>query len=286
MATTASNAWDDLRGQVALVTGGGRGLGRGFACALATAGAAVAVAARSADEIAETVSLVRDAGGRACAFQLDVVDATAIDSCVAAVEHELGPIDLLVNNAGVASPAGMDWEVDPSAWWRTLEVNLRGPFLCTRAVLPGMIVRRRGRIINISSSAAFGNNPSLSAYGVSKAALTHWSGRLAAQVEQDGVAVIAYAPSVVRTAMTEPLATSPDWIRITHGAFQRMFEEDRDDSLERTVEAFMVLASGRADALTGRHLSVSDDLPGMIARAEEIRHDNLYVGQRATRAAE
>jgi hypothetical protein len=105
-------------------------------------------------------------------------------------------------------------------------------------------------------------------------------------VEHHGVAVIAYAPSVVRTAMTEPLATTPDWIRITHGSFQRMFEEGRDDSVERTVEACMVLASGRADALNGRHLSVSDDLAGMIARAEEIRRDNLYVGQRATRATE
>jgi NAD(P)-dependent dehydrogenase (short-subunit alcohol dehydrogenase family) len=261
------------------------GLGRGFACALATAGAAVAVAARSADEIADTVSIVRDAGGRACAFQLDVVDATAIDSCVAAVEHELGPIDLLVNNAGVASPAGMDWEVDPSVWWRTLEVNLRGPFLCARAVLPGMIARRRGRIINISSSAAFGNNASLSAYGVSKAALTHWSGRLAAQVEQDGVAVIAYAPSVVRTAMTETLATSPDWIRITHGGFQRMFEEGRDDSLERTVEAFMLLASGRADALTGRHLSVSDDLTHIEAAGGRARAVPDVVDRAAVDAA-
>jgi len=204
MATTPSNARADLHGQVALVTGGGRGLGRGFAGALAAAGAALAVAAHSAAEIAETVSLVRDAGGRACASKLDVGDVTDVDGCVAAVEHELGPIDLLVNNAGVASPPGMDWEVDSSAWWRTLEINLRGPFLCARDVLPGMIARQRGRIINISSAAAFGNSPSLSAYGVSKAALTHWSGRLAAQVEQDGVAVIAYAPSVVRTAMTEP----------------------------------------------------------------------------------
>jgi NAD(P)-dependent dehydrogenase (short-subunit alcohol dehydrogenase family) len=281
-ADDASTA--DLRGQVALVTGGGRGLGRGYACALAAAGAAVAVAARSADEIAETVSLVRDAGGRAGAFPLDVADPAAVERCVAAVEHELGPVDLLVNNAGVEGPPGMDWEVDPSAWWHTLEVNVRGPFLCACAVLPAMVARRRGRIINISSPAAFAYNPVLSAYGTSKAALTHWSARLAAQVERDGVAILVYAPGFVRTAMTELVATSPDWVRVTHGGFQRLFDEGRDDSVERTVEAFMVLASGRADALTGRHLSVNDDLTVLIARAEEIRRDNLYVGQRGALA--
>ncbi len=272
----------DLRGQVALVTGGGRGLGRGFARALAAAGADVAVAARSADELAETVSLVRADGGRARAFLLDVVDAAAVERCVAAIEHELGPVDLLVNNAGVASPPGMDWEVDPSEWWRTLEVNVRGPFLCARAVLPGMIARRRGRIINISSAAAFGSHPTLSAYGTSKSALTHWSARLATQVEHEGVVVLVFAPGLVWTAMTEPLATSPDWLRVSGGGFKRAFAEGRDDSLEQTVERFMVLARGRADVLTGRHLSVHDDLVELIARAEEIRRDNLYVGQRGT----
>jgi NAD(P)-dependent dehydrogenase (short-subunit alcohol dehydrogenase family) len=259
----------DLRGRVALVTGGGRGLGRAFAQALAAAGASVAIAARSLDELAETVRLVRDAGGHAAAFPLDVSDESAVERCVDEVQHELGPIDLLVNNAGVLCPPGKEWEVDAAAWWRTFEINVRGPYLCARAVLPGMIARGRGRIVNVSSPAAFLRGGHLGAYGASKAALTHWTGRLAAQVEPHGIAVIAFGPSLVRTAMTEH-----------DPRLKQSFDEGRDLPIGPNVDAFMLLASGRADGLTGRHLSAHDDLEALIARAQEIRHDDLYVAQR------
>ena len=271
-----------LEGKTVLVTGAASGIGRETALLCARRGADLVICDLNAEGLAATESDARLLGRNVLARQVDVADREQMSAFADAVHEQTGAVDLLVNNAGVASPPGMDWEVDPSTWWRTLEVNLHGPFLCARAVLPGMITRRRGRIITISSSAAFGNHPALSAYGASKSALTHWSGRLAAQLEQYGVAVIVFAPGVVRTAMTEPRATSPDWLRLTDGGFQRLFAEGRDDSLERTVEAFMVLASGRADALTGRHLSANDDLTELIAGAQEIRRDNLYVGQRGT----
>lgn len=126
-----------------VVTGGGRGLGRAFARALAAGGAAVAVVARSAADLAETVALVERSGGVAHAFPADVTDAAAIEGCLAEIERRLGPVDLLVNNAGVLGPLGPIAETDIADWWQALDVNLRGPLLCTRAALRGMIARRQ-----------------------------------------------------------------------------------------------------------------------------------------------
>ena len=121
---------------------------------LAAAGATVAVLSRSPSELAESVTLIERAGGRARAFPLDVLNPAAVAETLAEIERALGPLDLLVNNAGDGGPVGPLEETDPALWWHTQEVNLRGPMLCTHAVLPGMIERRRGRIINVSSRAA------------------------------------------------------------------------------------------------------------------------------------
>ena len=168
----------DLNGRVAFVTGGGRGLGRNFARALARAGAAVAITARSKDQLDETIRLIEGVGGKIVVLPADVSDQDAVEQAVARTKQQFGPIDLLVNNAGVGGPGAPEWEVDPGQWWRTIEINLRGPFLCIRAVLPGMIARRRGSIINLSSGAAHRLFPYLGAYSASKAALTHWTNQL------------------------------------------------------------------------------------------------------------
>ena len=116
----------DLSGQVALVTGGGRGLGQAYAQGLAAAGAAVAVTARSTEQLDESVRLIEAAGGRALAIPADVTDRAAVEHAVATTEQALGPISLLVNNAGIAGPWKVTWETDPDEWWNTLEVNARG----------------------------------------------------------------------------------------------------------------------------------------------------------------
>ena len=167
----------DLTGQVALVTGGGRGLGRAFTLALAAAGAQVAVTARTAAQVAETVQQIEGAGGCALAIPGDVSVPNAVTHVVTTTAQQLGPVDLLVNNAGwhVPGSLGYAWEVDPESWWHTFEINLRGAFLCARAVLSGMIQRHRGRIVNISSGTAVNANPFMDALCASKAALTHWT---------------------------------------------------------------------------------------------------------------
>ena len=142
-----------LVGRVSIVTGGGRGIGRGIAQGFAAEGAAVTVTARTASQLEATVTKIEAAGVRALAIQADVSDPGAADRVVAETEAQFGPVDILVNNAGIVGPSGPLWEVDADEWRKTIDVNLLGPFLFSRAVLCGMVQRRQGRIINVSSGS-------------------------------------------------------------------------------------------------------------------------------------
>jgi 3-oxoacyl-[acyl-carrier protein] reductase len=151
--------------EVALVTGASRGIGKVIAHALVAAGARVALNARSRPELQEAPSDIQESGGGVQAIAADVSEPAAVDQLVAETEATLGPITLLVNNAGVLGPVSLVWEVDPVEWWHCVEINLRGPFLCTRAVLPGMLSRRDGPIVSLVSGAATGPIPDGIAYG-------------------------------------------------------------------------------------------------------------------------
>jgi NAD(P)-dependent dehydrogenase (short-subunit alcohol dehydrogenase family) len=265
-----------LSGQVALVTGGGRGIGRACAVALAAAGAIVAVVARTANELAETVAAARAAGGAAFSFPGDVGEPAAVRGVVEAVQRQLGPVDLLVNNAGVSTPLGPLWEVAPEVWWRCLEINLRGPMLCSRLVLPGMIARRRGRIINVASGAGTAAIPNLSAYVVSKAALIRFSECLAAEASAFGIRVFAIQPGTVRTAMAEQVLTSEagrTWLPWFKDYF------DRGQDVPPTVAARLVLflASGRGDVLSGRFLDACTDYEKVVGQVDEVEREDLLV---------
>jgi NAD(P)-dependent dehydrogenase (short-subunit alcohol dehydrogenase family) len=261
----------DLRGQVALVTGGGRGIGRAIAQALAAAGAAVVVTARSADELAETVRLIETAGGQTRALPADVTDRAAIEGVVVAAERAFGPVTLLVNNAGVLQPIGLAWEVDPDAWWRCLEVNLRGPYLCARAVLPGMVARRAGRIVNIASVAAGGAGADATAYASSKTALVRLTEGLAVETREFGVGVFAVDPGNVETAMHAYLGQSAAWLK------RRGRHAPHYTPAAQTGALVAALAAGRADALSGRFLHVSDNVAELAGAAEAIRQDDRYA---------
>ena len=270
----------DFSGQVALVTGGGRGLGRAFAQALAGRGAKVAVTARTEQELAATVALIAEAGGTAVALPADVTDQQAVTGVVQSVEKQLGRVDVLANNAGVLGPSGRDWEVDVDDWWHTFDVNLRGAFLFARAVLPGMIARHRGRIVNISSASVNIHLPYASAYGVSKAALTYLANCLDSATKEYGVFVFAYAPGFVRTDVIDQVAESYNIRKSVVDIYRKRLEDDHDTTLERAVEVFMFLASGRADQLSGRHIDVYDDEVDLVERADDIRRDDLYTLRR------
>ncbi len=191
--------------QVALVTGGGRGVGRAFALALARNGMRVAVASRGRHELEATAVSLRAAGAEALAIPTDVTDEGAVRNMVSVAEDTLGPIDVLVNSAGVAAPVGPTWEINSNDWWRNIEVNLRGPMLCSNAVIPGMIDRRRGRIVNIASGAGAANFPYLSAYVTAKAALIRFTEILADELREHGVSVLAVEPGTVGAEMAASL---------------------------------------------------------------------------------
>jgi 3-oxoacyl-[acyl-carrier protein] reductase len=191
----------DLTGRVALVTGASRGIGRAIALALAGVGADVVVNCRARGRSAEeTAGAVRAKGRRALAIAADVADARAVEGMVRSAEAELGPVDVLVNNAGVAIPRDLD-DLTEADFDRTLAVNLKGAFLCTRAVLPGMRARRWGRVVNISSGAARGAGVIGPHYNASKAGLEGLTRGYAARLVKDGVTVNAVAPSLIETEM-------------------------------------------------------------------------------------
>ena len=266
----------NLQGQVALVTGGGRGLGRAFAIALSRAGARVAVSARSTDQIAETARLIENAGGIALAITADVSDGAAVRLMVETIEQKLGPVDLLVNNAGAGEPFGPAWENDPQQWWRCFEVNVRGPFLCCHAVLPAMVARKRGRVINIASGAGARPIPHMSAYVTTKAALIRFSEVLAAEAEPHGIAVFSIQPGTVRTAMAEQMLNTPDAAR-WFPWFRNIFDEGRDVPPDLAANLILYLASGQADALTGRFFIVPEDPEEVVKRTEEVKQEDLYA---------
>ena len=191
----------DLKGRVALVTGGSRGIGAAIALALAKGGADVAVNYRErADDATAIANRIRDAGGRALAVGTDVSQGTAVATMVADVTAALGPVDILVNNAGIAIVRDLD-QLTEDDFDRTLLVNLKSAFLCTQAVIPSMRARRWGRIVNISSGAARGAGAIGPHYNASKAGMEGLTRGYAARLVKDGVTVNAVAPSLIETDM-------------------------------------------------------------------------------------
>jgi len=195
-----------LNNHIALVTGGSRGIGKAIAVSLANAGLGIAVNYRErAEEAASVVETIHRIGGRAIAVAADVSIATAVQSMISTIEEQLGPIDILINNAGISVMRGLD-DITEEDFDRTIAVNLKSAFLCTQAVLPHMRARRWGRIINISSiGARIGARTTSVAYGAAKAGMEGLTRAYALRLAPEGVTVNAIAPGLIDTEMGKPL---------------------------------------------------------------------------------
>jgi 3-oxoacyl-[acyl-carrier protein] reductase len=252
-----------LAGRVALVTGASRGIGRAIATRLDQEGMHLALVARSQEglESLRAELLARNGDRRILVLPADVTDPASVANAVAATEAEFGGIDLLVNNAGVTESKDASlWESDAHDWWQVITTNVLGPMLFCQAVVPGMVRRGSGRIVNINSLRAVHALPTQTAYGVSKAALAKVTQGLASGLAGTGVLAFDYSPGRVKTDLTHQLgmAARPDttWT-----------------PLEQAAEGIVVIARGSLDPLAGRFLHAHDDWQQMGDLAEDIvRH--------------
>ncbi|HYA10026.1 MAG TPA: SDR family NAD(P)-dependent oxidoreductase [Gaiellaceae bacterium] len=246
---------NELDGQVALVTGGGRGIGANIARELAGAGMDVWVTGRTAQQVE---AVAHEIGGHAL-----VGDVSSRDD-VERWARDAGALDLLVCNAGISGPG--DVFAEPEEWWRTFEVNVLGVYLCCRAFAPGMIERGGGRIVNVASGAAylptrFQNLEANTAYPASKAAVHRFSEVLATELAPSNVFVFSISPGLVQTEMTSGMADDAPWTP--------------PECAPRLVRA---LATGEFDALAGRYLHAEHDPPERLReRTAAIQADDLNV---------
>lgn len=189
-----------LTGKRCLVTGAGRGIGRAIAIAFAREGAVVAVLDRREDLAAETAAVLQDLGTKAAAITVDVAQEESVNAGIAVAQEALGGIDVLVNNAGIDTTSRVV-DMPVAMWDEMMAVNLRSVFLCTHAVLPGMIERRWGRIINISSQLAHKGAAEMAHYAAAKAGVIGFTRSLAYEVAQDGITVNAVCPGPIDTEL-------------------------------------------------------------------------------------
>jgi 3-oxoacyl-[acyl-carrier protein] reductase len=243
-----------LSGKVALVTGASRGLGRAMAEQLADAGARVAVVYRVRDDAArEVVDGIEAAGGEACAYQADVRSSDAVREMVRQVQESWGAVDILVNNAGIARD-GLLARMSEADWHDVIETHLTGAFHCSKAVLRGMMRRRWGRIINLSSLAGLAGNAGQCNYAAAKAGLIGFTRALAKEVGTRNITVNAIAPGFIETDMTSGLAEAWKQEALKRTPVGR-FGEPGD------VAAMVVyLASDAAAYITGQVISIDGGL--------------------------
>ncbi|HEX5368325.1 MAG TPA: SDR family oxidoreductase [Dehalococcoidia bacterium] len=266
---------DSLRGQVAVVTGGGGGIGREIARGLAEEGASVAITGRTAATLEESAKLIESYSVKALPFPADVTDVAAMKRLVAETEATFGPVDVFVSNAAIEGTFGPMWEVSNEAWRRTLEVNVMGGFNCAQAVLPGMVERRRGRLIFVGSGGGLFAVPYDTGYSTTKAALIRLCEGISIEVEEFGISTWVIHPGVVHTGMSDTVLNDPagrKWLPAYEQAMSR-----GATPIELASQLCNFLASGEADGLSGRFVSVNDDYRDMARRAAEIRAGDMHT---------
>jgi 3-oxoacyl-[acyl-carrier protein] reductase len=239
----------DLNGQVALVTGGSRGIGRAIAERLAACGATVGVVARTMTALEGTLQSIRGTGGKAEGFAADVAVTADVERVVAELEAKFGAIHVLVNNAGVTRD-GLVLRMEESAWDEVIDTNLKGTFLFSKAVGALMMRGRYGRIINISSVSGLMGNPGQANYSASKAGVIGFSKSVARELASRGITVNVVAPGFITTDMTNVL---PDKIKTE---VKERIPVRRLGAPEDIADLVCYLAGPAASYITGQVIAV------------------------------
>ena len=248
-----------LKGRVAIITGAGQGIGRVFAKAFAMAGAAVVIAERNTEKAAAVSAAIMEAGGKALAVETDVADEASVKEMVEIADDEFGRIDILINNAAIFSTLEMrPFDQIPLAEWNeVLRVNLTGPFLCARAVLPAMRRARWGRIINIASGAVRLGRPNYLHYIAAKSALMGMSLSMARELGPDNITVNALLPGATFTEIERKTITPVQKERVI--AMQCV---PRAETPEDLVGAALFLASEASAFVTGQSINLDGGVTG------------------------
>lgn len=258
-----------LEGETALVTGGGRGFGRAIALGLAREGANVAVAARTRKQVKTVAKEIEALGVKALALEGDVTRGKDIRKIVEQTEEALGPVTIMVNNAGRPGPFGPIAEIDDDEWWEAQKLHILAPFRFMQAVLPGMIERNKGAVINVASRGGLMVQGNLSAYCLGKAALIRLSELAARETYKNGIGVFAIQPGDAHTGMADETVADPGAQKYLPGmvkVIEHWIETaDSGDVFDKCAAMCVELASGRYNALSGKYLEPDYDLDRMVA---------------------
>lgn len=268
-----------LEGKRAIVTGGGRGIGRAVALALAAEGAALVITSRSEPELQAVAAEARQVGLDVTVIPADVSKKDDVETVIRAA----GAVDILVNNAGVHGPIGAFSHADLEQWWAAMQINLGGTVRFCQGVIPGMVARGGGRIINLSGGGATSPRPNLAAYSVSKTAIVRLTENLAEELKPFNILVNAVAPGTVNTHLHDDVLAAG--ARAGEHLFQqtRLMRETGAGAVPAAVVAGLAvfLASGASEGLTGKLISaLHDPWREWNGRGAEITASPLYTLRR------
>jgi NAD(P)-dependent dehydrogenase (short-subunit alcohol dehydrogenase family) len=243
-----------MKNTVTLVTGAGAGIGRRIAEVFASRGSSVALLDRDESQLSDAVASINTAGGKAIALVADVTRSSDVEQAVVRIANDWGPIDVLVNNAGIVR-LGSVTETSEEDWDLVVDVNLKGVFLCSHHVLPGMVEAQSGNIVNVSSVAARGGTPHLAAYSASKAAVANLTTQMAKDYGPAGIRVNCVLPGTIPTDMHRAFYTE-DEAESTLEQWARNKPLRRNGTTDDIAAAVAFLASDEANFITGVVLPV------------------------------